>query len=135
MECHADVDRLEQLNQVNLMRIIKCKILHVGHGNPHCLYKLIYVRAECSTSKKDLGVLMYGNLNGSKQCALAAQKAYRILGCIKRIVASLEVILPLCSALMRPHLEYHIQMWTDMDNTTSIAATVWYRFVRQALPG
>jgi len=62
---------------------------------------------------KDVGVLVDEKLNMSHQCALAARKANHILGNIKSSVASRsrEGILPLCSTLVRPHLESCVQLW------------------------
>jgi len=53
-------------------------------------------------------------LDMSHQSVLAAQKANHILGCINGSMASRlrEGILPLCSALVRPHLESCVQLWS-----------------------
>ncbi|PKU26890.1 hypothetical protein llap_22806 [Limosa lapponica baueri] len=91
----------------------KCKILHMGRGNLKDKYRLSGEWIESSLEQKDLGTLVDEKLNMSQQCALAAQKASCIPGCIKRSVASRsrEVILPFYSALVRPHLEYCFQLW------------------------
>jgi len=111
-----DLKRLERWACVNRMKIIKakCKVLHVGRNNPIHKYRLGGEWLESSLVEKNLGVLVDEKLNMSRQCALAAQKGNRILGCIKTSVASRsrEVILSLYSTLVRPHLEYCVQHWS-----------------------
>ena len=86
---------------------IQTQGLHLGCGNPCYQYKLGDERIEHYQN-----VLMDGKLDMSQECALAAQKANCILGCIKRSMASRlrEMLLPLYSELVRPHLEYRVQM-------------------------
>ena len=100
---------------MNLMKFnkTKYKVLHFGYGNSRYVYKLGDQLLESSPAEKDLVVVVDEKLNMRHQCELAAQKANSILGSIRRGMTSStrEVIVSLYSALVKPHVEWCIQVW------------------------
>ncbi|CAM5131471.1 unnamed protein product [Natator depressus] len=109
---HSDLEKLEDWAKRNLIRFNKdkCRVLHLGRKNPMPCYRLGTDWLSGNSVEKDLGITVDEKLD---MIALVAKKVNGILGCISKSIASRlrEVIIPFCSALVRPYLEYCIQFW------------------------
>ncbi|KAK4829718.1 hypothetical protein QYF61_006093 [Mycteria americana] len=107
------VDLLEegsgQAGSMGQGQLYECRVLHLGHNNPMQCYRLGEEWLESGPAEKDLGVLVDSHLNISQQCA----QANSILACMRSSVASRtrKLIVPLYSALVRPHLESCVHFW------------------------
>ncbi|CAM4687652.1 unnamed protein product [Lepidochelys kempii] len=119
LECRDRIqkalDKSEDWAKRNLMRVNKDKyrVLHLGRKNPMHRYRLGAEWLGSSSAEKDLGVTVDKKLDMSQQCTVVAKKANGILGCISRSIAirSRDMIIPLYSTLVRPHLEYCVHFW------------------------
>ncbi|PKU43311.1 hypothetical protein llap_6385 [Limosa lapponica baueri] len=113
----ADIPHRRGVKERKLMELIVDQMTSVL-----CLFLCNHYETSLSKKlsfpEKDLVVLVDTKLNLSQQHALAIKKVKNILGCIRRSVGSRwrEVILPLCSALVRPYLEYWVQCWAPQYN-------------------
>ena len=111
----SDLDKLVSWSEIWQMsfNVDKCKVVHFGSSNLGFNYCMNSTNLSCSDEERDLGVVVTNNLKPSKQCALSAARANRILGLIRRNFCNLgrDVVLNLYKQLVRPHLEYAIQAW------------------------
>ena len=97
-----------------LIHFGKCKCLHTGLGNTGMNYEMGGNILSKTVKEKDLGLTMNANVKVSEQCRIAASKGNQILGMIRTNITHKEksLIVPLCKAIVRPHLEYCIQAWS-----------------------
>jgi len=96
-----------------LFNIDKCKVLYLGHKNPEVHYTMETTQLQAVHEERDLGIIVNADLKREKQCISAVKKANKILGMIKQnfVDRSKETIMALHKSLVRPHLEYSIQVW------------------------
>ena len=76
------------------------------------IYRLGDIWFNNTTCEKEFGIVD-DKLNMSEQCGVAAKEEDAILSCINRSIVfkSLEVLVTLYSAWIRPHFEYRVQFW------------------------
>ena len=91
----------------------KCMVMHFGSQNKHHEYEMGGCKLKQTVLERDLGVMISSTGKVSKQCLVASKKANSVLGMIKRTVTSRsrDVIVRLYKTLVRPKLEYCVQMW------------------------
>ncbi len=90
----------------------KRHILQVGTRKKN-KYEMNGTKLESVQCVKDLGVSVASSLKFSQECKDVTSKANRMLGFINRniLIKTKDVILPVYTILVRPHLEYAVQFW------------------------
>jgi hypothetical protein len=92
----------------------KCKVMHVGRGNPGTEYKMLGKALKTTEEEKDVGVRMQKSLKPSAQCAAAARTAQTVLSQIGRSFhyRDRHIFVRLYKNYVRPHLEFSTPAWS-----------------------
>ena len=116
----SDLDKLSSWEMLWLLNFnttdSKCKVMHVGKNNPCNAYFLHGAELPSIDSEVDLGVLMTKEWTFKPHIDSLVKKANStsawILRCV--ITRSSNVMLKLYTSLLRPHLEYCVQLWSPL---------------------
>lgn len=115
-----DVNGLQQLTVKSLMRynVAKCTVLHIGFKNINGKYFLSINGEDFeiipSDVEKDLGVWMDNKLKFDTHISKITSRANQILGLVSRtfVYKDLHTMKRLYTALVRPHMEYCVVVWS-----------------------
>ena len=113
LKCLEDWEKMWLLE----FNLDKCKVLHIElNNNQHLDYTLNNCKLIKSVQEKDLGVLTSGTLLWNDQIESCISKANQMLCWITRNLISREKLLMLrvYKTLIRPHLEYCVQLWNPV---------------------
>ncbi len=110
-----DLTKLEEWSTKCLLAFNpdKCKVLHLGKKKSTYNYTLSETTIQTSPCEKDLGVHVDHDLKFTEHIDKAVNKAHAIMGSIRRAFRYLDsdIFLKMYKGLVRPHLEYAIQVW------------------------
>ena len=92
----------------------KCKVMHVGKNNPQCEYTLNGITLPVVEHEKDLGVHVTNTLKWDDHIMKSISKANQCIAWVSRSVISRspDVMVNIYKTLIRPHLEYCVQLWS-----------------------
>ena len=118
-EVDNDLKNLEEWERKWLLKFntSKCKVLHLEfNSNDHLNYVLDDSILKNTAQEKDLGVLTSGTLLWNEQIESCVSKANQMLCWISRNMISREksLMIRVYKALIRPHLEYCVQLWNPV---------------------
>ena len=113
------IDALVDWSRTWLMKFNsnKCKVLHLGKNNPNHTYTMSNgsdtVELGTTSCEKDLGVYVDPLLEFDKHIDECTKKGRRMSGMIVRNISHKcnEIMIPLYSSFVRPHLEYANTVW------------------------
>src|SRR5271163_4269653 len=100
--------------------IQKCSVMHCGKQDTMHQYTLYGIKLRIMDCEKDLGVLINSDMNFKDQAMVASKKANRVLGMIRRNFECInsDVSEILYGTLVRPNLEYAIQVWSPYQESS-----------------
>ena len=108
------MDKWQQLWLLNFNTVDeKCKVMYVGRNNPQHQYYLGGSLLPTVSNEKDLGVTTTTTMKWNEHIGNCIKKANSCVAWITRTIISRNqcVMLNLYKSLVRPHLEYCVQLW------------------------
>ena len=116
-----DLKQLEMWENIWLLKFnpTKCKVLHVNViDNPSRSYFIDSIELEACNAdqEKDLGVITSSSLLWTDQIKSSISKANKMICWVARnlITRDVKTMLAVYKSMIRPHIEYCVQLWNPM---------------------
>jgi len=115
-DSYDDLKSLELWEETWLLKfnIDKCKVMHIDfNNNPKNKYELDNKILGETYSEKDLGVMMNNNLQWDCNINKCIKDTNRTIAWVSRnfIAKDIDIMLRIYKGLIRPKLEYCVQLW------------------------